>query len=161
MLCNSYFVKLLALVFRYVFNHRFFCCSSMACRWIFVAFVILKWIRAILDCLSPRSQTHFDNSSWHWLLCLVEFDLFFFTVKQNCACWYLSLLRTFCPHQTSSLHLQLFHKKNYQWLTKKIALSSKYAFSATFALKWHFKLPYVCYYRMIYAVNSQRFQVVL
>ena len=29
--------------------------------------------------------------------------------KQNCACWYLSLVSTFCLHQTSSLHLELFH----------------------------------------------------
>ena len=32
----------------------------------------------------------------------------------------------------------VFHNKNYQWFTNKIALSSKYAFSATFKLKWHF-----------------------
>ena len=78
--------------------------------------------------------THFDHSAWHWLLCLFEFDPFFVTVKQNCACWYLLLVSTFCLHQASSLDLELC----FITFTNKIALSSKYAFSATFKLKWHF-----------------------
>ena len=99
MLCNSHLAKLLVLVFHHVFNHRFLCCSSMACQ----------------------------------LLCLVEFDPFFVTVKQNCACWYLSLVSTFCLHQTSSLHLELC----FITFTSKVALSSKYEFSATSMLKWN------------------------
>ena len=34
---------------------------------------------------------------------------FLLRFKQNCACWYLSLVSTFCLNQTSSLHLELCH----------------------------------------------------
>ena len=134
MLCNSYFVKLLALVFPHVFNHRFFCCSSMACR-LWTTEMDLSITRLFV---SKKSKHTLITPHGIGYSVLVEFDPFFVTVKQNCSCWYLSLVSTSCLHQMSSLHLELFHNKNYQWFTDKIALSSKYALSATFKLKWHF-----------------------
>ena len=186
MLCNSYFAKLLALVFRHVFNHRFFCCSSIACQW----FLVIFWgvhSRGVLVELCRRglkSSTLFKT--WLTLLPCLRFWFWFvsFYVKNQvvfqtnitevvtleksywyCECKLLiaslySLSKASSPKRHCSRPLivkfyTLFNTQNLVFSSpylacisqirecspqprNKIALSSKYAFSATFKLKWHF-----------------------
>ena len=116
--------------------------------------------------VSKKSKHTLITPSWHWLLnwllCLVEFDPFSVTVKQNCACWYLSLVSTFCLHQTSSLHLELCFITRLSVIYKQDSLVFQVCL-LRYIRVWNgiSSNRLVCYYRMIYAVNSQRFQVVL
>ena len=73
--------------------------------------VMLRYISGVQMCLSI-SRLFVSKKSKHTLITphgIGYFDPFFVTVKQNCACWYLALVSTFLLHQTSSLHLELFH----------------------------------------------------
>ena len=129
MLCNSYLVKLLAKVFHHLFNHRFFNCASMAFRWFFVKFALLKWIWALLNCLSPRSL----NTLWSLHMTLATlFDRLTpsLLLLSRAVLWYLSLTSTFRLHQTSSLHLELCFITRFMIYKQDSLLSSKYAFSA-------------------------------
>ena len=119
MLCNSYLVKLLAKVFHHIFNHRFFNCASMAFRWFFVKFALLKWIWALLNCLSPRSL----NTLWSLRMTLATlFGRLTPSLLRlsRAVLWYLSLTSTFRLHQRSSLHLwAVFHNKIYDLQTRE------------------------------------------
>ena len=88
----------------------------MACQWFLITFVLqwcwdtfqeYKWIWALLDCLSLRSL----NTLWSLRMALATLfgRVWLLLCYGYCACWYLSLVSTFCLHQTSSLHLELFH----------------------------------------------------
>ena len=137
MLCNSYLVKLLAKVFHHLFNHRFFNCASMAFRWFFVKFALLKWIWALLNCLSPRSL----NTLWSLRMTLATlFDRLTpsLLLLSRAVLWYLPLTSTFRLHQTSSLHLELCFITRFMIYKQDSLLSFKYAFSATFKLNLHF-----------------------
>ena len=112
---------------------------SMACRWFFVTSYYWNGSDHCSIFLSPRSL----NTLWSLPMALAilfgrVWPLRCYGQAELCLLILITGQYFESPSDEFASFGAVFHNKNYQWFTNKIALSSKYAFSPTFKLKWHF-----------------------